>query len=95
MGEDTRRVVAGFEDPRAADEARARLEAEHGRVEENAPVDSEVAYEAIGDRGDSTERQPATTVAVEVTGDEVEDGAVALRDEGAEKLDVVEPPARS
>jgi hypothetical protein len=96
MGEHTRRVVAGFDDPHQADEARRRLAAEHPdeRVDENAPGDIEVERTRRGDRGDSVEQQPEITLAVEAPDDEVDDDAIELADEGAD-FEVVERPVRS
>jgi predicted DNA-binding transcriptional regulator YafY len=95
MGEQNRRVVAGFDDPHDADRARARLESELGTpVEENASTDTEVAFEAMGDRGDSAERQPEITVAVEVPAGDVDEDVRELAEEGAD-FEVVEPPRGS
>ena len=95
MAEDTRRVVAGFDDPREADRARERFAAEHPGepVEEDADVDREVAFEALAGRGDSVERQPETTVAVEVPEAEVDEDLRELAEEGAD-VEVVEAPRR-
>jgi len=76
------------------------MAAEHGdrSVEANAPADEELAFVPAQDRGDSAERQPAATVAVEVPDGDVEDGVIGLADEGAEieeveDLGTIEPPA--
>jgi CBS domain-containing protein len=64
-----RRVAASFESAESADEAAAELEEEGVEVERNAPDDTDLAFAATLDRGDSAERPPATTVAAELVDD--------------------------
>jgi hypothetical protein len=91
MSENTRRVVAGFEDPHEADAAAERLrEARPGaEVERNSPADEHVAF-GSDERGDSAERPPEVTVAVEVPVDEVDEGVAELTADArdAEQVDV-------
>jgi hypothetical protein len=94
MTENTRRVVAGFEDPHEADAAAARLQAERpgADVERNSPADEHVAFDS-DERGDSAERPPAVTVAVEVPADEVDEGVAELVADGedVEHVEVESP----
>jgi hypothetical protein len=93
MSENTRRVVVGFEDPHEADAAEARIEAHRpgATVAQNDPADDGVAFGS--ERGDSAERPPEVTVAVEVPADEVDEGVTELVADGAdvEHVEVEDP----
>ena len=91
MAEQQHRVVAAFDDPDDAKAAEEELEQRGERTEEDAPADAEVAFASTEERGDSAERPPDTTVAVEVDADQTDEAAEALRNRGAEDVEVGQP----
>ena len=91
MTGDQQRVVAAFDDPDEAEKVKHDLEQQGDVVDENADADAEVAFASTDERGDSAERPPDTTVAVEV--DDAAAGPVAdeLGREGADDVEVRQP----
>lgn len=89
MAGEQQRVVGAFDDPDDAEAAKEALARRDHEPEESAEEDADVAFASTEEKGDSAERPPDRTVAVEV--DDAESAAAELRRRGAEDVEVREP----